>query len=472
MVYHARAASTEAEALEAGIAHCVRLGHIAQALDQAGSPDGSRLVLVTHEACSVQAGDRVEGLAQLPLIGLARTLNTECRSLRVSSIDLSGSEAALEPQLLQAIDALIARDPGVQELAVRGARLFRHVLLSHAGDSAATPEGQAVSTPGQGVLLADLAAATAAPLPFIATPRVLSTACPQRPALRVLGEDEVEIEVEQHLLNAFDLHNSQLSVLPDDPARHYFRYQPGMQCVGTVVRKGAAVSRLALGERVLSLQANGLGNYAVVPALGLQRLPESLDPLALPDLYECVRARYLMKTLGTPARGGQLVVKGRWGAFVQTVLHEAQQRGYALSFVDEESSPLAREGLAHHAGVRYLAAEAGLWTAQLDGLVAGVDVFVNQGWQDIEQLPRLQPFARVLDCRSAQIARKGSPGAALRANASYQSIEVDELFRDQFPVMEACLRELLQDLAEDRLRLARLASHPWSDIAAALRELR
>lgn len=476
VAYHAEVSSTEAGALESSIAHCLRLGQIAQAIEQskgAGqTPAGCRLVLITRDACGVQPGDRVENLAQLALPGLARTLNTEFRQLRCASIDLAGSEGApLESQLQQAFEALIAQDPGIQELALRGDQLFRHVLLSCASEAAAQAAVED-SAPGEGVQVEDLAAALSAALPFSPSPRVLTAACPQRPSLRVLGEDEVEIEVEQRLLNAFDLHLSQLSVLPDDPARHHFRYQPGMQCVGTVVKKGAAVSRLALGERVLSLQANGLGNYAVVPAQGLLRLPETLDPLALPDMYECLRAHYLMKALGSPARGGQLVVKGRWGAFVQTVLHEAQQRGLTASFVDEESSPLAREGLARHAGVRYLAAEGGHWKEQLDGLIAGVDVFVNHGWQDIDLLPRLQPFARVLDCRSAQVPRKGSPALPPRANASYQAIEVDELFRDHFPTMEACLRELLLALAEGRLPLAPVPSHPWRDIAAALRELK
>lgn len=475
VAYHAQAASTEAQALEDSITHCVRLGQIAQGIErelaQGGSAPGSRLVLLTHSACRVQPGDRVEGLAQLALPGLLRTLNTEFRQLRCASIDLGGADAgALEGQLRLAIDALIAQDPGVQELAVRGERLYRHVLQSCASE--ASQEAVQDSAPGEGVQVQDLAAALGSPLAFSRQPRVLLAACPQAPGQRVLGDDEVEIEVEQHLLNAFDLHNSQLSVLPDDPARHHFRYQPGMQCVGTVVKKGAAVNRLALGERVLSLQANGLGNYAVVPAQGLLRLPEALDPSALPDMYECLRAHYLMKTLGTPARGGQLVVKGRWGAFVQTVLHEAQQRGYATSFVDEESLPLAREGLARHAGARYLAAEDGHWKEQLDGLIAGVDVFVNHGWQDIDQLPRLLPFARVLDCRSAQLPRKGGLSLPLRANASYQAIEVDELFRDHFPTLEACLRELLQALADGRLPLAPVPAHPWRDVAAALRELK
>lgn len=54
-------------------------------------------------------------------------------------------------------------------------------------------------------------------------------------------------------------------------------FAPGVECSGTVVALGEGVSRVREGDRVVAYSIGVLGEYAVVPADAVQRIPDSLD---------------------------------------------------------------------------------------------------------------------------------------------------------------------------------------------------
>ncbi|MFP5390881.1 MAG: SDR family NAD(P)-dependent oxidoreductase [Gammaproteobacteria bacterium] len=446
------------QALDQALAQCTRLAELLQAVPH--SPERPlELLLCSRDACKVQDSDAVTGVAQAVLAGLARTVNTEYPNVRCTLVDFGRAD---DTELALFHDAILCGAAGVHELALRGGELYHHGLVRRVAEAQVQTQGMVESQPGQRVVADNLGAPGAATPPFEARARMLDAGVPD--------DQAVEIEVDYMTLSRWDYLNHQMALYPDDPARHYFQYQAGMQCVGAIAQQGAGVVQFAPGQPVVSLYPHGITNYASVPASHVLPLPEPLHHAVLPDLYEVVRARYAFRLLA-PARAATLLVKGRWGAFVQTVVSDAEKHGIHTIFVDEEASPAAEAEASRVTGLSYLAGADGAWTHQVSAMAKGIDVFLNQGWQDLGELGMLKPFGMLLDFRSAQVERDHAK-VAVPANASYQVIDIDLLYRDHFPMMRECLAGVLDDLAAGTLALPSVPAYRFKDLDAACAELK
>jgi thioesterase domain-containing protein/NAD(P)-dependent dehydrogenase (short-subunit alcohol dehydrogenase family) len=108
-------------------ASCARVLRLVQALARAGHSSPLRLVLVTRGAQGVVTEDRVDGLAQAPLAGLARVITREHPELRCQCIDLDPAEEAAEAAQ-RLVAELSARDDEDQ-LAFRGGQRYAARLV-------------------------------------------------------------------------------------------------------------------------------------------------------------------------------------------------------------------------------------------------------------------------------------------------------------------------------------------------------
>jgi len=439
------------QAYEQAVAVSTRLAELVQALHEHRAGRTVELLLCTRGAQRVVEADRVDGLALAAAWGLGRTINTEYPNIRCSCIDFDQAD---EQEMALFQQAVLSREIGIRELAIRGEAIYEHTLTRREAqaDELLTVESQ----PGQKVALAELASGEAR---FGAAERELP------------GELAVEVEVEQMALSRWDVANQRLKVYPADPAEHFFGYRPGMQCVGTVLRKGAAVGELAVGDCVAVLHPLGLTNLACVPAAHAIKLPAGLPAAAVPDLYELVRAAYVLRLIGGLEKGRTLLVKGVWGCFALALAEQARDAGLRVVFVDEQPSATSESQAQAVPGVHYLPEQEGAWADRLAAMAQGVDVFVNDGGHDIASLAMLNPFGKVIDFRFAHTPRSAA-GALPAANAAWHIVDIDALYRDHFGLVRELAAKALADLACGKLVLPVLAEYPLRDIghAAALLE--
>ena len=454
------------DVLEHAVRNCARLTELIQVLSGNNSGRMVELLLCTRHANKILDSDSVDGISLSTLSGLGRTINTEYPHIKCTSIDFASAD---DQEMALFYDAVLSKEAGVNELAIRGKEIYSHALVRQVVE---VKELETIeSYIGQRVVVDDLSSMASAHVPFKTLDRILPQGSLVSGEQDVLKEDEIEVEVDYMTLSRWDDINSRLTNYPDDPTRHYFQYKAGMQCVGVVVKKGAAVMDLTLGDQVLSLYAHGVTNFSVLPADRALMIPEQLRDVPLPDMYEILRARIAIRTLGPLSKGATLLVKGRWGVFVQTLLADARASGMISIFVDEDSSSAVQSEAREIFGLNYLASEDGGWSNQLANMVKGVDIFVNHGWQNINDLSMLNAFGKVIDFRTNQISRDHLRGVSA-SNFTYHLIDIDALFLDNFGIIKECLDGILFDLAAGKLLLPITTVFSLRDIEVALSEVK
>lgn len=439
-------------AFEHSIALSTRVVEVAQAIQESCRGRRVELLLCTHRTQKVLEGDRIEGLSLSPLWGLGRTINTECPDILCSCVDF---EALDRKGMSKLFDAVLSKEPGVRELAIRGTELYQHTLTRRETKSEELP---AVESPvGQRVAIDDLPSPTA--------PSVLFRAAERLPELE---DDAVEIEIDHMVLSRWDQANSRSKIYPDDPSRHFFRYQAGMQGVGVIRRKGASVRGLEVGSRVLAVFPLGLSNFAVLPARYVLEVPASLGDSNLPDLYELARAAFAMSIAGPFERAKALLVKGVWGTFARALLERGRAAGLRLTFVDDSPSPSSRSQADAIPGLQYLAADDGAWVDSPVGADQAVDIFINDGARGIASLRRVKPFGKVVDFLFSQSERR-QVSAMPSSTVAYHMVDFDALFCDHFEAVKELLAGAIADLGKPLADA--LPEFPLREIQSAVRLL-
>jgi NADPH2:quinone reductase len=163
-----------------------------------------------------------------------------------------------------------------------------------------------------------------------------------------------------------------------------FPYVPGIEVVGTVEEKGAAVADLALGERVITMmqglggvRARRQGGYqelVTVAAAAAAPLPSDLDPLDMAALgLAAVTALEGLRKLG-PLAGRRIVVTGASGGVGSAALGLAHAQGAEVVAV--VTSP-ARAAYASACGAHAVLTaahviEGGLGEETIDGVLDNV----------------------------------------------------------------------------------------------------
>ena len=453
------------KALAHSVSHCARLTEMVQVFSEINKP--VELFIGTRQACKVLDSDRVEGVASSSLSGFARTINTEYSTIKCSSVDFT---SANQQELQNFHDFILCAEAGAKEVAIRGTRIYQHTLVTLEQEE---KEIETVdSRIGQAVTVLDFSSVENNPLPFAAKNRVLPEgSVVSDENLVALQSNEIELEVNYLTLSYWDQLNSQLAIYPEDPEKHFFKYQVGTQCVGEVVNKGSAVKDFSIGDQVLSLYPHGITNFTTLNAKYAFILPEQLRHGNLPDIYEIFRARFALSTIGNLREGASIVIKGSWGAFVQTLLEDSKAAGLTAIFVDEQASSLVEYDVAAIPGVHYVAGVNSNWADDVSRITTGVDIFINHGWKDLENLQMLNAFSKVVDFKSNQIARN-HVSAIPALNATYHVIDVDSLFSLHFDFVKVEIEKILLSLASETLSLPALPVFDLNNIAAAAVELK
>jgi acyl transferase domain-containing protein/NADPH-dependent curcumin reductase CurA/short-subunit dehydrogenase/acyl carrier protein len=250
---------------------------------------------------------------QAPLWGLGRVVNIEQPDLRAVNVDIG--ETGAEADLTSLCDELL-HPTGDEQLAFRhGARYV--------------PRLTAMPTPAPGV-----SAPTAAPTKVkISAYGVLDNLVSVPMQRRAPGPGEVEISIRATGLNLRDVLRA-LGMLKDfEAARGYGSSADmtfGFECAGTVVRTGAGVGHVRVGDNVVAaLTFDGsLASYLTIDASFVFAMPGRLsyeDAATLPLAY--LTAEYGLRRLCGITRGDRVLIHAAAGGVGLAAVQIAQAAG-------------------------------------------------------------------------------------------------------------------------------------------------
>ncbi|MCF3650810.1 SDR family NAD(P)-dependent oxidoreductase [Synoicihabitans lomoniglobus] len=195
------------------------------------------------------------------------------------------------------------------------------------------------------------------------------------PAHRVPpGNGEVEIEIAAAGLNFIEVLYAN-GMLPTTPElEHRF----GLECAGRVVRVGAQVAGVAVGDEVIAYANGCFASYVTVPTGAISPRPSGLSPAAavtLPGAY--ATAHYALVTQGRLRRGEKVLIHAAAGGVGLAAVHIARHLGaevFATAGSDAKRNFLRDLGVVHVMDSRSLA-----FAAEVQQLTdgRGVDVVLN-----------------------------------------------------------------------------------------------
>ncbi len=280
-----------------------------------------RLWLVSSSAASVLPSEDVL-LAQAPLWGLSRTLMLEYPEISPVLIDVGLENAAVGAS--QEIAGMLSA-----EIAANGPEpmvAFRHGTRYTPRLARNLPRPEVVRSlkiPSSG-RLEDL--------------RIEAT------SRKVPQPGEVEIEVRASGLNFRDV----LTALGMFPAR---TATPGAECAGTVVRVGAEVRDLQVGDDVLAFAPASLQNFVNLPADFVTRKPASMtfgEAAGIPVAF--LTAEYGLHQLADLRAGQRILIHAAAGGLGLAAVQLAMRAGaevFVTAGHPDKRAYLAKLGVQH-----------------------------------------------------------------------------------------------------------------------------
>jgi acyl transferase domain-containing protein/NADPH:quinone reductase-like Zn-dependent oxidoreductase/NAD(P)-dependent dehydrogenase (short-subunit alcohol dehydrogenase family)/acyl carrier protein len=408
-----------------------------------------RLWLVTRD--TVVTGDvaarRPVALGTAALWGLGRVWAHEQPALDLTLVDLDGDGVSGLP-------ALLAKPPAERQLAQRSGgwlalQLEKRSVEPPERPGAEVPAFEAVlGTPGSPDSLHWRSATRQAP-----------------------GEYEVEIEVEAAGLNFMNL----MSVLGIYPGYEGGQGPLGIECSGRVVRTGAAVQGVRVGDAVLAVGHRCLQRFALVNADLVATRPAGLDAVAAAGMpIAFLTAAYGLLHLARLERGERVLIHSAAGGVGLAALQVARRVG-AEVFATVGSKD--KRALLHSLGVRQVFDSRS--TAFADEVLAatagrGVDVVLNSlaGEAIAAGLRCLAPYGRFVELGKRDIYGGASIGLApFRANLAYFAVDLDRMMRERPAVLGRLLREQMCGFGEGTYQPLPVHAYGADEIGAAFRDL-
>ncbi len=430
---------------------------IARARRWAAEP---RAVLITRGATG--AGDAPQGdhdglgTAQAPVWGLGRVLMSEQPRLCVSMIDLAEA-SDLEFDRIAAV-ALNPAAPA--ELAFRGDATFMRTL--------ARPQA---SDPLRSYQLADT------PLrQVVVTPGVVDSVAPEAFEPPPLGPEDVEVQVAAAGLNFRDV-VAAMNLLPPEAwdGGLITGFALGLDAAGTVRRVGAAVTSVAVGDRVLGFFPHCLATRAITHVRQVTRmLPElsMAEAAALPTPFST--ADYALNDLARLTEGETILIHSAAGGVGTVAVQLALALGarvIATTSTHDKRAFLRGLGVEHIFGSR--TPDFGDAILDLTG-GEGVDVVLNSlsGRAMTESFRVLRPFGRFVEIGKTDVYRNRQIGLQqFGQNKSYFCLDVNRQYLNPKADGRTRLVRAMEARRDGVLHSLPIRTFDFAESAAALRWL-
>ena len=275
--------------------------------------------------------------------------------------------------------------------------------------------------------------------------------------------DEVEIEVHTTGLNFKDvllaLHH--VNAMGDGL---------GVECAGKVSRVGPGVTQFAVGDRVLAMVPGSLSRFVCAPLATTALLPSGLEDAAAATIpITFLTAAYALENLAKVGPGDRVLIHAGTGGVGQAAIQIAQRLGAEVFATASQGKwPILRDlGVKHIFDSRTTKFESAIRQATQG---QGVDVVLNslRGEFTDASLRLLQPGGRFLeigitDLRTPDQIERIAPGI------TYYPIDLMDLYRDERPILQSLLQELLKRFTHGELKPLPYQLYPASTVETAFR---
>ena len=416
-----------------------------------------RLYAITQCAQRVVPDDLVN-LEHAGLRGLLRVIGAEFPDLRATQIDV-----AADPQdgpAAKNLAAELTSDTADDETAWRAGRWYG-ARLQHTPLAADERHPTTVGGPADGVRLE------------IRQPGDLDTLELTRFSRRVPGAGQIEIEIGAASINFHDVlfaHGNYFAFEGVTPAL-------GVDCAGTVVRVGDAVTEFQVGDRVMTGAATegAWGSHATLDSGLAARLPGELSMeqgAAIPAVFTTVW--YGLSDLARLRSGERVLIHSATGGTGQAAIAVARHLGaeiYATAGSETRRAWLRAQGIEHVYDSRSLEFADRI---REDTGGAGVDVVLNSltGAAQRVSLDLLSFGGRFVEIGKRDIYRDGKLGLApFRRNLAFYSIDLELMAVADPDRLGRLLREVSALLARGELTPPTTTSYPLADAAIAIRQM-
>jgi NADPH:quinone reductase-like Zn-dependent oxidoreductase/aryl carrier-like protein len=432
---HIRLAKTAPD--EAALQRVMELLHLVQALAQLSHPP--RLWIVTTGAQVVASSPTVPNIAQTPLWGMGRTLQHEHPEMACTLIDLSQHPTAAElDELLQEL-----QEPSSDQVALRTGMRYLPRLQRF------TPR----STTQSVISIKDDMAFHLA----IDEPGTLTNLHLRALQARSPEPDEVEIEVQAAGLNFADVMKA-LGVAPGIEGAPIL----GVECAGWITAVGSNITNFSVGDAVVAIAPNCLGNRVITPACLVTPKPDRLsfvDAATIPIAF--ITAYYALCQLGQLQAGERVLIHAATGGVGQAAVQIAQWR--EAEIFATAGSPAKRDFL-RSLGIQQVMDSRSLAFAdeirgQTNGL--GVNVVLNSlaGTALRASLDVLGCYGRFLEIGKRDIYAAADLGLApFRRNLTFAAIDLERMVKER----PQQVGELLQTV------MTHVRSGEWQPLPAQL----
>ncbi|GGM26017.1 type I polyketide synthase [Micromonospora yangpuensis] len=422
-------------------------------LVQALPADTVPLVLVTVGAQSVDEDDPTTDPFAASVWGLGRVVNAERPELRCRLVDTDHTEQGMAALLDE-----LARE-SLDEVVLRAGR--RYVRRLEPADDRSP--------------LHHLRTATDR------TPVTLRTADRDLDRLRFVAVDrpepgptEVEIEVAYVGLNFKDVLKATGLLSAEAMTGSYSESTLGLECSGTIVRVGRAVTDLRPGDEVLAHGRDLFTSHVTLDQVRVVRKPAGLSLAEAASLLPVVTAHQALVRLARVQPTERVLVHSAAGGVGLAAVRLARWLGaqvYATAGSEQRREFLRGEGVAGISDSRSIAFVDDIRSATGG---EGVDVVVNSLPGEIlhQSLGLLRPFGRFVEVGKADIAANHSLRLAPFHRAlSFHAFDYDQMMRLAPEVVRAAMAEVaaLYDKAEV-VRLP-VTEMPAGQVGAAFRAM-
>ncbi|WP_433593101.1 type I polyketide synthase [Nocardia sp. CA-145437] len=425
--------------------------------------DGSvHVSLVTERAFAHPDEDAVPDPAHAALAGARRVLLNEQPRLRWRLIDV-------DPEVTEADLAA--------ELAVPGAFTYDHsdeVVLRNGLRwvtvvAATLPER--IEGLDRAEPLTDPEANFRLELP---KSRVLSRLAWRRCERRAPGAGEVEVRILAVGLGYKDPLKV-IGVLGErEMAGTFYGTEPGMEADAVVVRTGAGVDDLAVGDRVFVTSKGMISRFHTTEADLVTRVPADTEPGACTSTVAFATAEHSLLELARVRKGEVVLVHGAAGGVGSAAVQVAKLYGATVigtASSDERRAYVLEQGADHALDSRSLN-----FADDVLGLTSGrgADVVISTAPGEIlrQNFKAVAEFGRIVEIGKADIYGGGVLDLAyFDKNLSYHSFDLDRMLAIKRSATSDLVRGVQEKLAAGHYRYLPFEVYDTADVARAFEDV-
>ena len=408
-----------------------------------------RLWIVTRGAQAVGSTSARVSLAQVPLWGLAKSIDLEHADLGCTRIDLDPEGGSDE---LAALSGELSLSSAEREVAFRkGERYVARLMPRAAKPSSAAvlevPEGDSfrldISRPGN---LENL---------------ILRATSRQEPR-----SGEVEIRVNAAGLNFRDVMNA-AGVYPGGPIPF------GAECSGTISAVGADVEDMRVGDEVIAVANGSFSAFTTVDARAVIPKPSAYSfgqAATIPIAF--LTAYYSLRHLAKISRGERVLIHAAAGGVGLAAVQLAQHAGaeiFATAGSSEKRAYLKSMRVPHVLDSRSFS-----FADEIMKITGGrgVDAVLNSlpGEYITRSLAILAAYGRFLEIGKTDIYQNKPLGLfPFRNNLSYFALDLERICRERPAFVRSLLLELIDMFRQGSLKPLPHNIFPVEDAANAFR---